>query len=460
MNLRDLIRIARRQIVVLAAALVIGICGGAISATLTPQRYQARVQLMVSVDTTSAATPGELSLASSYATQVAESYRDILTSTLVLRPVIDDLGLDDTPGTLASRINAELVPRGVIITATVSDENPGQAARIANAVGDSFSTVISNQLERRDAATAYSVRIVTLQPATVPTSPAAPNTRLSIMLGAVLGLAAGVAVAVLRTALDRRIRSIADVDRTIDAPVIGGIPFDAATSAHPLVVAGDPQNPRAESFRTLRTNLRFLFPGRGSGVFVITSAGPAEGKSTTAANLAIALSESGYRTALIDADLRKPRVAGLFGVEGAIGLTDVLIGRVRLPDVMQRWGRGTLFLLTAGATPPNPAEMLGSSAMDTVLGDLKAAFDVIIIDTPPVLPVTDAAVIGGRTTGALLVAAAGSTRSDHLAAAAERIRSADAALLGTVITMLPVRGPDRTSYGRYGYAADAYAART
>ncbi|MDQ0613802.1 succinoglycan biosynthesis transport protein ExoP [Microbacterium sp. W4I4] len=459
MDLRDLIRVARRQMAVLVAATIIGLCGGLIYSMLTPERYQASVQLMITVDTADASTTGELNLANSYAVQVAESYRAVLNSTLVLRPVIEDLGLGYTAGALASKVTTSLAPRGVIITATVSDGNPGQAARIANAIGESFSTVIADQVERRDEATAYTVKIVTVQPASVPVTPAAPNVPLSITLGAILGLAVGIGLALLRTVLDRRIRTLDDVDKAVDAPVIGGVPFDATSSSRPLAVTSDPHDPRAEAYRTIRTNLRFLFPPNEVGVFVVTSAGPSEGKSTTAANLAIALSESGYRVALIDADLRKPRVAGLFGVEGTIGLTDVLVGRVSISDVMQRWGRGTLFLLPAGTRPPNPAEMLGSSAMEMLVLDLKAAFDVVIIDAPPVLPVTDAAVISRIATGVLLVAAAGATTTDHLSAAAERIHTADSRVLGTIITMLPTRGADKTAYGRYGYSA-AHAGST
>lgn len=457
MDLRALIVTLRRQIVVVVAATVIGLCVGATLALITPQRYEASVQQLVTVDAGDAAAAAELSQANSFALQAAESYRTILESSLVLGPVIEDLGLDYTPGALAAKITSSLAPRGVLITTTVSDSNPGQAARIANAVGESFSTVIADRLERREQTTSYRVRIVTVQPAVVPTTAVAPNLSLWTTLGALLGLGAGVGIAILRSVLDRRIRTLDDVDRAIDAPVIGRVPYDPAASDRPLAVLSDPRSARAESYRALRTNLRFLFPPNEIGVFVVTSAGPAEGKSTTAANLALALSESGYRVALVDADLRKPRVAGLFGIEGGIGLTDVLIGRVGVQHVMQRWGRSTMFLLPAGTVPPNPAEMLGADVMHTLVDDLKAAFDVVIIDAPPVLPVTDAAVLSRWATGVLLVAAAESTTTDHLAQAAERIKGVDSAVLGTVITMLPTRGAAKNAYGTYGHGAAAHA---
>jgi len=457
MDLRDFIRMLRRQLVVVIAATIIGVCAGAVVGLTTPQRFDASTRMLIAVDSGTSSSAVELNQGSSYAKQVVESYRSVLTSSLVLQPVIDDLGLDLTSAQLAGKVRSSVATQGVIITATVSDANPGQAARIANALADSFSEVITDQLEGRDQAAAYRIRVITVQPAGVPTTAAAPNLPLSLALGAVLGLAAGAGIAVLRELLDRRIRTLADVDAAVDAPALGGIPFDPQIASRPLVVATAPRDPRAEAFRSLRTNVRFLFPGTGPGVFVVTSAGPSEGKSTTAANLAIAFAESGYRVALVDADLRKPRVAEAFGVEGAIGLSDVLIGRVGVSDVMQRWGQGTLFLLPAGTMPPNPAELLGSSAIQTLTDDLKAAFDVIIIDAPPVLPVTDAAVVSRIATGVLLVAAAESTTTDDLAAASARIEAVDSHVLGTVVTMLPIRGADKSAYGTYGYGALASA---
>ncbi len=458
MDFHDVIRALRRHLLVVTAATVIGVCAGAVTGLLTPQRFESSVQQLVSVDAGAAASSAELAQASSYALQVTESYRSIITSTLVLRPVIDDLGLELSPTELAVKVRTSVATQGSLITTTVSDPNPGQATRIANAIAESFSTAITEELESREQATAFSIRIVTVQPGVVPTTAAAPNLPLSIALGALLGLAAGVGLAILRSVLDRRIRTLDDVDRAVEAPVIGGIVYDRAVRKRPLIVATAPNDPRAEAYRALRTNLRFLFPTDGtSAVFVVTSAGPSEGKSTTAGNLALALADAGYRVALLDADLRKPRLAKLFGIEGAVGVTDVLLGRVAAHEVMQRWGRNTLFLLPAGTTPPNPAEMLGSYAMQVLIDDLGAAFDVVIIDAPPVLPVTDAAVLSRLATGVLLVAAAEATTTDNLTAAAARIEAAEGRVLGTVVTMLPIRGADKTAYGTYGYGALAKA---
>ncbi|WP_372468620.1 polysaccharide biosynthesis tyrosine autokinase [Microbacterium maritypicum] len=442
MDIHDYLRVFRRQIVVIVASVLIGLSTGALVAMLTPPRYQASTEVMVAVQVADTATPAERSLATGYAKQAVETYRSLITSSLVLDPVVEDLGLSAAP----TGISASAPLNSAIITITVDNRNPGQAARIANAVADSFATVVTDTLESREQAAAFSIRIVTLEPAQVPTNPVAPNLSLSLIIGSLLGLAVGVGVALLRATLDRRVRVAADVEAAVPVPVLGQIPLDPDTREHPLAMSTAPHGLRAEAYRSLRTNVRFFFSGN-QGVFVVTSSGPGEGKSTTAANLALAFADAGQRVALLDGDLRLPRVAEYFGIEGGIGLSDVLAGRVQLNDVIQRWGRSALFVLPAGTVPPNPAELLGSSAMESLIETLTEAFDVVIIDAPPLLLVTDAAVIARVTTGALLIAAAGSSQANRLTDAAKSIESVGARVLGTVLTKAPVSAAASTAYG-------------
>ncbi|MEJ1921966.1 polysaccharide biosynthesis tyrosine autokinase [Microbacterium sp. KHB019] len=449
MTIQDYLRVLRRNLVLILSLTLIGLSIGAVIAITTPTRYSASTELFISAQA-STGTPAELNLARTYAQQAATSYVAIISSSLVLQPVIDDLGLDASVDALASEVSATAATASTAITVTVTDENPGQAARIANAIGESFTTVVAEQLERPIDARPSIVRIDTLEPAQVPVSPSAPNVPLIVTLGALLGLAAGIGVAALRAVLDNRIRSIEDVERTISAPTLGGIALDPHAREHPLVIAADPRDRRAEAFRSLRTNVRFLVTGGDPAAFVITSAGPGEGKSTTAANLAITFAESGARVALLDADLRLPRVAEYFAIEGGVGLTEVLVGRLNASEAMQRWGKGALFILPSGAIPPNPAELLGSTAMTNLIYELKHAFDIIIIDAPPVGLVTDAAVLAKQAEGAIMVAAAGKTHAPRLADAVESIEGIGAKVLGTVVTMLPTKGVDKTAYGVYG----------
>lgn len=452
MELRDYVRILHRSWVLIVVATLLGLLVAAGYSLLTAPKYQASTQLYVSVRTEGAAT-GDLVQGTTFARQVVASYVDIVNTALVLEPVIDELGIEVTSAQLAPRVAASSPLNTVLIDITVTDNDPEQAARIANATAASFTSVVQDNLEKPAGADAgpSPVQIRTVQPAVVPTSPTSPNVPLNLVLGALIGLALGIGVAVLRTVLDTRIHSLHDIEAITDAPLLGGITYDAEAETRPLIVHADPRNPRAESFRSLRTNLQFLNIDGGPRVFVISSAGPGEGKSTTAANLAISLAETGARVALIDADLRLPKVSEYMGIEGIVGLTDVLVGRVELSDAMQKWGRGQLYVLPAGRIPPNPAELLGSTAMDKLLAALTEHFAFVIIDTPPLLMVTDAAVMSKKTRGAILVAASGSTKKQELEGAVRTLDAAGAHVLGVVVTMLPTKGPDSYGYGTYGY---------
>lgn len=454
MQLKDYLALFRRNWLLIVAFTVLGGSLGTVAAVVTPTSYQASTQLYVSVRNSGAA--GDLAQSTNYARQAVTSYVGVVPTALVLDPVIASLGLDETVHDLADRVSATASLNSQVITVTATDPDPSQAAQVANAVATSFSEAVMTELERPvGTETTSRIRVENLEPARVPTDPASPNIRLNIAVGLLLGLALGIGVAVLRTVLDPRVHTISDVESIVDAPVLGGIAFDPDAAKRPLIVQAAPRDPRSEAFRRLRTNLQFFATPAEPPVFVVTSAAPAEGKSTTTANTALALAETGARVALLDADLRKPRVADIFHLEGAVGLSDVLAGRVALSQVIQPWGTGKLFVLPAGTLPPNPAELLGSAAMVRLLAELRTAFDYIVIDAPPLLAVTDAAVISHRATGAILIAAAGSSRRPQLENAVKALESVDARLLGTVVTKVPTRGADSYGYGHYAYGTAA-----
>lgn len=455
MELRDYIRILHKSWAFIIAATLLGVGLAAVASLLETPQYQAKTQLYVSVRSDSSAT-GELVQGTNFARQIVASYVDVVRTSVVLEPVIEELGLDITPAELAETVSASSPLNTVLINISATSTDPQQAADIANATGQSFAQVVQTQLEGdgKDAQSSI-VRLTTTQPAVASETPTSPNTKMNLALGFLLGLALGVGVAVLRSVLDTRIHSLHDIEQITEKPLLGGIAFDPDTKERPLIVHADPRNPRAESFRSLRTNLQFLNLGAGGRSFVITSSGPSEGKSTTSANLAISLAETGARVALIEGDLRLPKVAEYMGIESGAGLTDVLIGKAELNDVMHRWGRGQLFVLPAGRVPPNPSELLGSTAMDRVLELMSEHFDYILIDAPPVLLVTDAAVVGKKTSGVIVVVASGSTKKQAFNAAVRTLETAGTKILGLIVTMLPTKGPDSYGYGQYGYGYDA-----
>ena len=216
----------------------------------------------------------------------------------------------------------------------------------------------------------------------------------------------GIGFALLRQVLDSKVRSDQDVRALSDSPLLGTIGFDDAVARHPVVVADEPMSAPSEAIRRLRTNLQFIGAANESKCVVVTSSVAGEGKSTTVINLAVSLALAGSRVILVDADLRRPSVAEYTGLEGGAGLTTVLIGRADVEDVVQIWRDTTLHILPSGQVPPNPSELLGSTAMGQLLEKLGASYDVVLLDSPPLLPVTDATVLTKMAGGALIVVGA------------------------------------------------------
>ena len=451
MELKDYLRIFHKSWILILACTLFGIAGAAGAAIATTPKYIANTQLYVSVQAASGAATTDLLQGTSFARSAVTSYVDVVNSAIVLDEVIKELNLDMTAAKLATTITSTSPLNTVLIDVSVTNSDPELAAQIANSVGQNFSKVVVDRLEKPDGDAASPVKIETIQPAIVPTAPASPNVPQNIGLGLLVGLAVGLGLAVLRSVLDTRVHSLHEIELITDSPLLGGITDDPGASLRPLVVHSDPKNPRAESFRSLRTNLQFVNIEGGPRSFVVTSSVPGEGKSTTATNLAIALAETGARVALIDGDLRLPRVAEYMGIEGGVGLTDVLIGRAELADVLQKWGKNKLFVLPSGRVPPNPSELLGSATMARMLGTLTAEFDVVLIDAPPLLLVTDAAVLSKLCGGAIMVVASGRTKRNELTSAVKALEQAGSRLVGMVITMLPTKGPDSYGYGQYSY---------
>ena len=290
-----------------------------------------------------------------------------------------------------------------------------------------------------------------LRTATVPTAPTTPNPKRNLELGTLVGLALGFGLALLREVLDTKVRSEADVQKVTGASVIARIGYDDDAPQHPLIMQNSPHSHRSEAFRRLRTNLQFLDIADRPKTIVVTSSLPGEGKTTTAINLAITLADAGSRVALVDADLHRPSIADYMGLEGEVGLTTVLIGQADLQDAIQPWGNGNLHVLPSGQVLPNPSELLGSRSMANLLEQLASQYDIVLIDTPPLLPVTDAAILAKMTGGALVVAGADALHRQQLTDGLGSLEDVGARVLGVVLNRLKDKQSDAYSY--YGYAA-------
>ncbi|AYG04174.1 polysaccharide biosynthesis tyrosine autokinase [Gryllotalpicola protaetiae] len=463
MELSDYIRVLRKGWLLIVVFVVLGVgAAAAYSATRSPI-YTANSKVFVSTQTGNNAN--DLLQGQNYSQDRITSYAGLVSTPAVLQPVIVGLHLDMTAGQLSKQISASAPLNTTLLEITATDTDPKRAADLANATAESLGNVVQ-ALETTDADQNVSpVKLSRVQDAVVPLSPSSPNIPLNIALGLLVGLAIGVAVAVLRETLDTRIRTEHDIEAISPAPIVGGITFDPKAPSRPLVVADDPFSNRAEAFRTLRTNLQFLNIGEDAEIitdgepvgrtrgrsFVMTSSLAQEGKSTTTANLGLALASTSSNILVVDADLRRPKLASYLGLEGAAGLTDVLLGKVELADVVQRWGKSNLYVLPAGRVPPNPSELLGSKRMAKLVEMLEEQFDYVLYDAPPLLPVTDAAVLSKITTGSLVIVAAGRTHKSQLRSAVASIEQVGASVGGIVMTMVPTKGPDAYAYGRYGY---------
>ncbi|NQW91480.1 polysaccharide biosynthesis tyrosine autokinase [Curtobacterium sp. VKM Ac-2861] len=433
---------------IIAGATLIGAGASLVVTTITPPTYQSSTSYYVSVAGVTSATAGEIAQGSTAAQQKIKSYMQLAASPRVLQGVIDELDLDTTPAALASQVTTSVDTGSVIIKIAVQDDSAKASATIAERIGKSLATVVQ-QIEPTGADRKPSVTLEEVTPASVPTSPIAPRKAADIALGLFGGLAVGAALALLRAAVDTRIRSGEDLD--VDVPVVGDIAFDTDAARQPLIIRDEVNSARSEAFRSLRTNIQFLRTS-GAPTIALTSARPSEGKTTTTANLGIALSKSGIRTVVIDADLRRPNVAALMNIEGAAGLTDLLVGRVELEDVLQDWGVDGLAVLPAGTVPPNPSELIGSEAMARVLAELASRFDVVLVDTPPVLAVTDSALVSTLVSTTLLVTAANQTKTSDVRLAIEALSRVGQQVAGVVLTKTKHKA-SRSAYYRSEYTS-------
>jgi capsular exopolysaccharide synthesis family protein len=432
-DLHDYLEVLRRRwISVAIVALTTLALSAAVTLAMTTQ-YTATTRLYFAVEGTETAT--DLAQGSSFAEKQMTSYAEVATAPLVLDPVIDRLNLETTSTDLARTVTAVIPPDTVILQISAVDPDPKRAAAIANAIGQEVDDV-AGELSPERADGSKAVQATTLAPALVPTDPSSPKSLRNLALGVLLGLLFGVGTALLRNVLDTKIRSEHDVRAVTESPLLGVIGQDDKVPAHPIILRDEPLSAAAESVRRLRTNLKFTDLGDHPRSIVITSAIPGEGKSTTAVNLAVAMADAGSRVILVDADLRRPSVATCMGMEGRVGLTTVLIGRTELRDVVQHWQNSTLDVLPSGRIPPNPSELLGSAAMERLLGELTATYDVVLLDTPPLLPVTDAAVLSSLVGGSLLVIGADRVQRPQLQQAIESLETAGAHLHGVVVNKI------------------------
>ncbi|WP_369045222.1 polysaccharide biosynthesis tyrosine autokinase [Sinomonas sp. P10A9] len=385
-----------------------------------------------------------------------KSYKSVAESLLVANRVVKDLGLTSA-GAAISGVSVTIPADTAELHVSATSTDPAMAQKIA----DEWVVALAAQVRELEQASSSSptaepaVRVVPLAKASLPGAPVSPNLKLTLGIGAAAGLLLGLGYALLRGFLDRRIRTASEAERTAGHPVIGTLPNDARLAEGSHILDAPSTGARGshamgEALRELRTNLQFIDVDNPPRILLVTSSVPSEGKSTVIGNLAATMASAGENVVVVDGDLRRPTVHEVFGVVPGVGLTDVLAGRATVDDVLQSYpGHPNLRVLGAGRIPPNPSELLGSRMMSNLLTHL-AEDAVVLVDAPPLLPVTDAAVLSRSADGTIIVARVGRTTTDSLERAVGNLERVRGKVLGIILNGVSTKGPESYTYGYYG----------
>ncbi len=488
---------------IILAGIIAGAAAYFLSSRQTPI-YQTSTRMLVSNPPAISNVDNYNAMITSYT--MPNTYSEMVVDSPVLQGVIDKLKLDTTPDMLKGRISVSLVTDTQILVITVSDTDPVRATDIANTltavfadhvrelysqryasskegiskrmeemsaqIDETNNTLVKtfNDSERQqlqvrlneytrlysDMVMTYeqvrlaeaqtSANVVVTEPATPNNFPVSPRTSRNTMLAVVVGMlvAAGVVFAV--DMLDDTIKNPEEVRRNFNIPILGVIARHEITEGKPISEA-EPRSPVAEAFRSLRTNINFASVDTPLRRILITSPTPKDGKTTISSNLAVVLAQGEKKVVLIDADLRRPQIHHRFGLMNRFGLSDLFVQSAeKIGDALQISSSPRLAIITSGSLPPNPAELLTSKRMGTILELLMKGFDTILIDTPPILTVTDAAALAQSVDGVILVAKPGTTKKSAFKQSIETLKGVKANILGVVLNEV---NPSSRKYGYY-----------
>lgn len=452
MNLKEVVTLLRNRWMTIGVTTVLTVLAALGYSLLQTPLYQASTRLFVS--TTASASASDLYQSNRYSQERVVSYSQLLTGETLAQRTIDRLGLNMSAPALKAKVTAKAKPNTVLIDVSVLDESPVRARDIANALSDEF-VGLAQELETPADGGKRQARVIVEQRASIPQNPVVPKTIRNTALGLFLGLMLGTGLALIRDRLDNTVKDKDSLEEITGAGTVGYIPFDKKLISTPTISFDTDNSVTAEAFRKIRTNLQFLSVDSPPRLIVVTSASPSEGKSTTAVNLALAIAEADQTVVLVDGDFRRPRLSKYLDLVGGAGFSSVLSGGAALDDVIQSTKFPRLSVLAAGPIPPNPSELLGSRAAKNTLDELRKRFDYVILDSSPLLAVTDGAILAVEADGTLIAARAGKTKREHLIHAVGALHDVGATVLGAVLTMIPTRGSGSYSYSYY--YSDKYA---
>lgn len=455
MTLIDFVRLTRANLWRILLAVIAGAALAVGYASTLPKIYSADASGYV-VTASGGQTTGDVFAGSALAGSKADSYLPLVRSRAVAARVVEELHLEADPAAIAGSVTGMVEPASVILRVTAVASSPEQARDVADA------TIAATALEASRLEMGGTlkegeqplVRIIPVENALLPGAPVSPNLKKYGGAGAAGGLGLAYMFILGRRLLDTRLRSAKDVETFAKTTALGIIPQTPELRAKEGRGKVGRLGVAAEGFRQLRTNLRFVSVDNPPRSIVVTSANPSEGKSTVSSTLARVLGEAGQPTIIIDADLRRPTLSTIFERDGSVGLSQILSGQVEVEDALQDTDQVNVQLISAGRIPPNPSELLGSQRMKQLLEELSRDH-LVILDAPPLLPVTDAGLLSGVADGTLLVFAVGKTHKEQVAFCAKILEQVGGNLLGAVLNLAPKRGVGSIAYGN-GYYGAAY----
>ncbi|MDT0223432.1 polysaccharide biosynthesis tyrosine autokinase [Gordonia sp. AC31] len=450
-SLPGLVRLfVERWWVLVGSCLLGALIGLSVSLIQTPMYSSAATLYVTASGESGAQSAYQGALASE---QRVTSYAELASSRLLVEEALASSGLALDVSDARAAVSAVAIPDTVLVQVSAELGNPELAARLANAVAESLVRYAQN-LEKPNDGSEPLAKLTVVSPAEAASEPVTPLTNRNVAFAAFIGLLLSALGVVLADRLDNRIRSDSEIAEEFGQVVLAAVPADASLKTDGPIDFGTGGHASAEAFRKLRTNLSFVGVDQQTRTLLVTSPREGDGKTTTSVNLACALAEAGSRVLLVDADLRRGRLASVFGLMSGIGLTTLLTS----PDFdgdgpIQNTGEENLWVLASGPRPPNPAELLGTKRAEDVFAGFADAFDYVIVDSPPILPVTDSVVMSRFVDGVVVVVRAGRTRGREMSTALGELDAGRARVLGVVVNELNA-GADSLRYSYYGYATN------
>ena len=430
MEIREYGRILRAGWWIVALATVIGIAGGWAYTFFTTPQYQACARLFVTTE--GGSSVGEAYQNNLFSQERVNSYAGLATSTQVAQRAVDQLQLGMSADELRSRITATPIDKTVLLDLCATDPDPAVAQVLTNAVAGQLTQLVQ-ELETSQRGGNPAAGATVVDQGDVPSSPIGIGLTTVLGLGGAIGFVIGIALALLRGLLDRSIRDRTRAEDISGRSVLGGLPIDATrpkSAVASMTKMGEP-------LRALRTNIRFLGGGTPPRVITVTSASAAEGRTSTAIDLSAVLAEAGHSVLLVGGDLRDAALGTRLGIEQNSGLSTVLSGEDSAEDAVQHDVFDGVSVLPSGPVPPNPSELLGSDRAQELLEALRSEYRYVIVDTPPLLEVTDGAILTALADGTVVLARTGRTTREKLRRAIKVLDGVSGVVLGVVTTFEP-----------------------